>query len=705
MDEPPIEKQQPKIVDAIQSRGESTAPFRGVPARDAQSEMVKRIAQEKKLPPFRPEKQGTFPRGIVWGILVLVLMFVVSFGYFMYVSLTNRFSQSVQKNIDTFQSGVLDLKNLDPQSAGQKFSAANNDLNLTFGGFLSHFGLLFEGTKGLVLGFQKLTAESAELTQEMAFFKNNLLGALGEKKGDALIAHLENTERILGDLSTQSDALSSGVSRLQTISSSSINDAYLPLRLSLAKLQKFLAILIPWLKSDSPRHILVLFQNPSEIRPAGGFLGSYADIVLDKASVASIEVHDINDADRLLDLKVIPPQPLQAEVSRLRAADANWFFDWSKSAAEVTKLIEASKLYGAASTTLSTSSSTTFDAAIAVSPKIIGDLLHLTGPVIIKDARVTLDENNFLVEIQRQVQLGQAVQATYPKNILRELSSELMAQIAAFDDTRKQQLLRAAGQWLTEKDTMFYFKDPDLENFFKDFNSAGTVYAPGPDFEGDYLALVDANAGGGKSDLYIKQDVTLASQINASGTVVNHLVVDREHGGNASPYWWYKTPNLDYLQIFLPDASQLINFSGGIDKKIYPAVNYAKNGYTTDPLIAEVESGIQKVFNYPAVTSHEESGKEVFATWSSMKAGEKKEIIFDYSHRLFLSPTEGTEYQFVFEKQAGTSRHYKFTVSAPVGFKFKENDLPVYEYESDDATSSTNRMPGRLIINLTLKKS
>ena len=62
-----------------------------------------------------------------------------------------------------------------------------------------------------------------------------------------------------------------------------------------------------------------------------------------------------------------------------------------------------------------------------------------------------------------------------------------------------------------------------------------------------------------------------------------------------------------------------------------------------------------------------------------------------------LPPADGTSYQFIFEKQAGVARHYKFEIVAPVGFQFAENGLPSYDYESDDP-------PGRLVINLTLEK-
>ena len=58
---------------------------------------------------------------------------------------------------------------------------------------------------------------------------------------------------------------------------------------------------------------------------------------------------------------------------------------------------------------------------------------------------------------------------------------------------------------------------------------------------------------------------------------------------------------------------------------------------------------------------------------------------------------DGVVYQFVFEKQSGTARHYSFAVSAPVGFVFKETNSPAYTYETDDP-------PSRLILNLTLEK-
>jgi hypothetical protein len=396
----------------------------------------------------------------------------------------------------------------------------------------------------------------------------------------------------------------------------------------------------------------------------------------------------VADVDTAFKENIIPPKPLQVEVSRWRPADANWFFDFEDSASETVSFFEQSNLYAA--------SSTKFDAVIAVSPKVMSDLLSLVGPVSVSSTKTTFASSTFLIQIQKMVQNGQATGATYPKAVLKELVAAMFQRIGTLDDSQKETLIPMAMNWINGKDVMLYSKNPVFESFFGTYGAAGTVTELPQNFEGDYLAVVDANIVGQKSDLYIAQNVDFESQINVDGTVSDSVIISRKHKGDQSPYWWYRAANQDYLQLFVSDGSTLSNESGGITKNIVPPVAYAKDGYSTDVLVSAIESTEKDIFGYP-VSSHKESGKEVFATWSRVVAGDTATISFDYSHRLFAAPTDGTSYQFIFEKQAGTARHYKFEIMAPVGFQFAENGLPSYDYESDDP-------PGRLVINLTLQK-
>lgn len=634
-----------------------------------------------------PTGRKKLPRGIVWGITAMIAFFIIAL-FFSFKIFSKNVAGSVSKNVSRFQSGVSDLKNFNPAEAERKFQAINTDVNLTFGGLISKIKPFFREGRSMVEDFQVLSQLGVDLSREIESLQNNFFNYVLNRQGGELLARIKNIQKILGEINGRTDKASSVAGKFSDVVPS-VMEFYLPFKLDLARDQIFLERLLSWLESDSERHLVLMLQNPSEIRPAGGFLGSYADIVIKDASFQKVEVHDINEPDRQMELKVIPPRPLQPQVIGFKAADANWFFDFSYSASKVMEFLEASNFYK--------TNNIKFDAAIAVSPKVVGDMLSLTGPIALEKERITVDKDNFLVEIQKKVQFGQSSRATYPKQVLKEITRQLFSKVAAIGGADKQKILIFLREWLADKDVMVYSKDPELEKFFDYYGASGKIYGLPANFEGDYLAVVDANVGGGKSDLFIKQSIDLESQINIDGTVNNHLAVSREHQGQRGGYWWYKETNEDYLQIFAPDGSQIINFKGAAKKKIYPRINYSRNGYVPDSLVSGIESGTEEVFNFPAVQSHKESGKKVFSVWSRIGAGEKTELVFDYSRRLPLAPADGVAYKFVFEKQAGTARAYKFQINAPVGFVFKENGLPVYEYRSDDP-------PGRLIVNLTLEK-
>ncbi len=669
---------------------------------------------------FQNEGRRSLPRGVVWGMAGLVIFFIGGCAVLFYSARLNAV-RIVSTRIGSLEAGAQDLQNFDLKDAAREFSASNEGLSLDLKNAAGAFGFLFEHG-GPFHSFVDISNNLSSLSDELNGLESSFFDFCSTRNGGNLVAELADIRGTLHAI----DAESGGISGALTLAGSAMpaGTDLLSLRTKMENTENFLDAFVPWLQASAPHHVLVLFQNPSEIRPAGGFLGSYADVTLQGGNITDIAVHDVADVDMTFKENIVPPLPLQAEVSRFRPADANWFFDFADSASETVSFFERSGLYAASSSDSGTANGVpsrispseilqnkisgglqskipagggeTFDAVIAVSPKVISDLLSLTGPISVSSTRTVFDAATFLVQIQKIVQNGQATGATYPKSVLKELMEAMTQKIAALSDTQKQALIPMATDWINGKDVMFYAKNPAFENFFEQYNAAGTVAVLPQDFEGDYLAVVDANIVGQKSDLYIAQNVDLESQINADGTVSDNVIISRKHNGNQSPYWWYRAPNQDYLQLFVPDGSTLSNESGGFAKNIAPPVAYAKMGYSTDPMVSALSSTQKNIFGYP-VSSHEESGKEVFATWARVMAGNTTTVSFDYSHRLFLPPADGMSYQFIFEKQAGTARHYRFDIMAPIGFRFAENNLPTYEYESADP-------PGRLVINLTLKK-
>jgi hypothetical protein len=650
---------------------------------------------------FHGEEEGArrpLPRGIRWAVAGLIVLFIGG-SVVSYYLIKRQVAATISSQIGSLQAGVADLQNLNPQSAAQEFSSLNvaTPAGGTWGSLIS----LFEGSSGAVRSFTDISKQLTALSQNMADVENDMFGFISENGSSTLAADLASAKQTLAALGADTNQLSGAAAYFGGVSPVG-GEGYLALTTQVEGAENFLNAFVPWLSDASTtHHILVLFENPSEMRPGGGFLGSYADVSIKGGAIMGVAVHDVADVDATFKAKIVPPPPLQLEETAFRPADANWFFDFPTSASETINLFEQSELYA--------NTSTTFDGVIAATPQVMSDLIRVTGPITLpgatpKAASTTFTADNLVTQIQKIVQAGQAQKktqtggnATYPKEILTQLYPAILQQLASSTDAERQEILGLALNWISNKDIMFYFTNPAFETFAETYGATGDVYQLPENFNGDYLAVVNTDINSDKSEFYIAQKITYAASIESDGTLTDSLIINRTHNGNTSPYWWYQTTNQDYLQLFVPDGSTLENQSGGIVKSVPASINYAKDGYSTDPLVFAIASGTEQSFSYPKVATHEESGKQVWAVWSRTYAGATSTFSFNYSHDLFTPPAAGVQYQFIFERPSGATGDYHIEVDAPLGYIFAENGVATFTYNS----TST---PGRLIIDLTLQK-
>lgn len=442
--------------------------------------------------------------------------------------------------------------------------------------------------------------------------------------------------------------------------------------------------LLVLLQSPGEHHLLVLFGNSAELRPGGGFLGSYADLTFGSSTIGEVVVRDVNEADRGLAANIVPPKPLQGLVTRWRAADANWFFDYPKSAQKTLEIMGRSSLYASGK----------LEGAILISPKVIQDLLAATGPITLDDGR-TIAADTVIPMIQREVQSGQASGAENPKEILSKLLPPLQSKLQNLDADALQKLAASAREWLRNRDAAIFMADPELSRILSYYQADGGSYAIPQNFSGDYFAAVNANVGGGKSDARIEDTVDLESDLRADGVIENHVTVVRESSATGADEWWYRVTNQDYLQVFTPADITLTAASGGSARFIAPRADYSQ-GFETDRDLAELESTLRPAPGFPAISQFRELDKNVFATWLTTPAGGSGTVRFAYRRALKAPFHDGDGYTFVFERQSGSRQSLHVVLNAPPGFVWQENSLSEYEY-------FTEATPGRVMLNLTLK--
>ena len=338
-------------------------------------------------------------------------------------------------------------------------------------------------------------------------------------QGAELLAKLENVEKNLETANNAQQRLKSAAA----VWGFAYPSNYLALASKLYQGQTLLKSALNYLNSPAPRHLAILFQNPSEIRPAGGFIGSYADITLNRGGVTKIDVRDIYDPDGQLDARVLPPRPLQSITGFWGARDANWFFDFPTSAKKVLEFLNLSKIYS--------EQNAVFTAALAINVHLIEDLLRVLGPIKLPEYNLTLDADNFLGNVQREVESGEDKKNGEPKRILKIFTPALLERLANLKPAEKQALGKIFTERIKSKDILAYVEDRALEGYLQSIGMGGEVFAPERAASDDYLAVIHANIAGGKTDAFMTEKINLKSVVDIRGAVVNTLEIERRHTG------------------------------------------------------------------------------------------------------------------------------------------------------------------------------
>ncbi|MDO8601884.1 MAG: DUF4012 domain-containing protein [bacterium] len=532
-------------------------------------------------------------------------------------------------------------------------------------------------TEMLTIGDQ-LTDKILSILQVSELLKTQAFELMENGKGETLIRHLSKLNGEVGALG----GLIEEMKRNAAVLDYPVGDDILAFRAELYKSQQLLTAAIAWLSDIN--HVAIMFINPSEIRPGGGFPGSYAGVTIARGSLGAIEVKDIYDPDGQLDLKVVPPQPLQLITSSWGARDANWFFDFPTSARKTLFFLNNSKIYQ--------EQSLEFSALLAVNVNVVSDILSVIGPIELSDYKLTLDSENFLDEVQREVRSGLDRITGEPKRILKVLTPILFERLGALTPPQKHELISLIQKRFAAKDMIAYIDDPLMQMYLQQLAIAGEVDQSTFGDLNEYLAVVNANIGGGKSDAVMRQSINLKSRIDLEGKINNTLVVKRTHSGRSNSASWYNTTNKDFLQIFTPRGSRALTAKG---HNQFPAIaKFDSAGYETDRDLATIEESTENLSSL-GINQTIAFNKTVFSGWLNTAPGTTKTFELQYVNPRDLTPQAFTRYILIFEKQSGVETELSFTIDAPPEYKWEENNSPTYTYQSKS-------VPGKLEIKLTL---
>ena len=298
---------------------------------------------------------------------------------------------------------------------------------------------------------------------------------------------------------------------------------------------------------------LVLLENSDELRPTGGFLGTYGILRIKDGEITDFITHDVYHLDMPVQDKmaVAPPEPIKKYLNdKWYFRDANWSPDWPTAARKINWFFELESRLNPAAEKISD-----FDGLIALTPKLITDLLGITGPLTIEGQ--IYNQNNFTELLEYRVEKGYQVLGVpkwQRKEVIGLIAKELKIKIFDLPAASWAAAAKVLAANLDEKNLLFYFSDNQLEKLAVKSGWGGEI----KNHDGDYLYAVDANLAALKTDAVMSRGLNYQVSQGADGLFAR-LTLSYSHNGQVD---WKTSAYKSYTRVYVPSGSQLIKISG-----------------------------------------------------------------------------------------------------------------------------------------------
>lgn len=438
------------------------------------------------------------------------------------------------------------------------------------------------------------------------------------------------------------------------------------------------------LGTDGFKRYLVMFQNHHEIRPTGGFLGSFALVDVQKGKITHIEVPGggTYDLQGQLAVHVKPPLPLQLVNGRWEFQDSNWFPDFPASAKKMEWFYENGR-------------GTTVDGVIAINASVLERFLRVSGPISSDKYDLLLNPENALAALEQQVEVDYDKTENKPKAVIADLLDQLLTGLKEdLDATAAIRMLAELNEAANQKEIQIFLNDEELQKRIQEFGWTGEIEETPP--TQDYIMVVNTNLQGQKSDAKIEQYIDHTSQVQPDGSIINTVKIRRKHSGVRGEAF-YGRENINFMRLYVPKGSELLDATGFV----FPpeeSFHVPEDWYKQDPdlLIYEKEKGVH-IESGTRVT--EEFGKTVFGNWSVVQPGQTSEVSFIYRlpmkikmepeisgntiankwKDLFLAGMQkyGSRYSLFVQKQSGVDSELNSKIIYPDGW------TPVWRSQDD----------------------
>ncbi|MBI4039464.1 DUF4012 domain-containing protein [Candidatus Daviesbacteria bacterium] len=354
--------------------------------------------------------------------------------------------------------------------------------------------------------------------------------------------------------------------------------------LKLDQAKAAVSIMPSFLGLDKQKSYLLLFQNNAELRPGGGFIGSYGVLTTNKGKVVDLAVSDIYVADGNLKEVITPPAPLKTylEQSRWYLRDSNWSLDFPTNARQALSFFD--KEIGKK-----------VDGVIAIDLNVLKDMLDIIGPVNLTDFGGEINSRNIFEKAEYYSEVGFFPGSTNKRDFLSALSRQILMRVSSIEFGQWPKLLSAFQKNLEQKHLLVWFGDAQISQTIHNQNWDGAVQDMPCDSVSicDWLAIVEANVGANKANYFLKRSMDINNVIAKTGEVSNQLIITYS---NQSPsQTWPAGRYRAWVRVLVPLDSQLTSLViDGQESSIIQVVKAVENNRHSYGFLVDVAVGETK---------------------------------------------------------------------------------------------------------------
>jgi nucleoside-diphosphate-sugar epimerase len=368
------------------------------------------------------------------------------------------------------------------------------------------------------------------------------------------------------------------------------------------------------------RDYMILFQNDSELRPTGGFIGSYGILSFKGGKLINLEIKDIYEADGQLKGHVEPPWEIKKHLGEANwfMRDANWKADFVKSAADIQWFLEketGKKVNG----------------VIGIDLEVAKAMLKATGEIYVPDFKEKINDGNLYEQAEFYAETKFFPGSTQKASFLGALGKQLFEEVKSLNAEKRLVLVQSFLNLLETNDLQLAINETETAKRLMDLNWDGRVYngkCSGENCVMDYWYAVEANVGVNKANYFVKRSMEESTEITT--TSINRILkINYENTAKNSE--WPGGDYKNYMRLYLPkdvDVSQISVMDGN-------------------------DTSIKKVYGSDEITIREVDGKKEVGFLVMVPVLKKRILEIRYSSQVDNSGKTFTYMKYI-QKQPGT---------------------------------------------------